>query len=326
MICLICEVTETRTPAQRQQLPKKRQPGNPNQPPMPQPQMFQQYGQPIHPNPQLFHDTSAQDPYGIPPGYPGMNQPMSTPQHLLADPVMASMAMNYGQVLVGQGKEMMDKNLEKYISVSKLKYYFAVDTNYVTKKIALILFPYSQSDWSIKYNQDEPIAPRYEVNAPDLYIPVMAFVTYILLTGYIYGVQNRFSPEKLGIEASSALGWLILEVLAIVFTIYITRMESQVKMLDLIAFCGYKYVGMIFCLLGNLILKSLAYYAILLYSSGSFGFFLVRTLRLQLMAGNEGTNQSYEGGSKRRLYLLLFVALIQPIVMYWLTCHVVYPQ
>lgn len=30
-------------------------------------------------------------------------------------------------------------------------------------------FPHK--DWSIKYNQDEPVAPRYEVNAPDLYIP-----------------------------------------------------------------------------------------------------------------------------------------------------------
>ena len=26
-------------------------------------------------------------------------------------------------------------------------------------------------DWSIKYNKDEPVAPRYEINAPDLYIP-----------------------------------------------------------------------------------------------------------------------------------------------------------
>ena len=46
-------------------------------------------------------------------------------------------------------------------------------------------------DWSVRYNQDEPVAPRYEINAPDLYIPVMAFVTYILLAGVILGTQNR---------------------------------------------------------------------------------------------------------------------------------------
>ena len=26
-------------------------------------------------------------------------------------------------------------------------------------------------DWAIKYDQDQPVAPRYEINAPDLYIP-----------------------------------------------------------------------------------------------------------------------------------------------------------
>lgn len=42
---------------------------------------------------------------------------------------------------------------------------------------------YVLQDWSIKYNQDEPVAPRYEVNAPDLYIPgkfclSMSFIKY----------------------------------------------------------------------------------------------------------------------------------------------------
>jgi len=26
-------------------------------------------------------------------------------------------------------------------------------------------------DWSIKFDQDSPVAPRFDVNAPDLYIP-----------------------------------------------------------------------------------------------------------------------------------------------------------
>ena len=32
------------------------------------------------------------------------------------------------------------------------QYYFAVDTTYVTKKLSLILFPYVQKDWSIRYS------------------------------------------------------------------------------------------------------------------------------------------------------------------------------
>ena len=33
--------------------------------------------------------------------------------------------------------------------------------------------------------------PRFELNAADLYIPSMAFVTYILVVGYMLGVQQR---------------------------------------------------------------------------------------------------------------------------------------
>jgi hypothetical protein len=36
-----------------------------------------------------------------------------------------------------------------------------------------------------------PAPPRADVNAPDLYIPAMAFVTYILLLAYVKGSQNQ---------------------------------------------------------------------------------------------------------------------------------------
>ena len=35
--------------------------------------------------------------------------------------------------------------LEKYVSTSKLKYYFAVDTAYVGKKLGLLVFPYAHT-------------------------------------------------------------------------------------------------------------------------------------------------------------------------------------
>lgn len=45
--------------------------------------------------------------------------------------------------------------------------------------------------------------PINDENAPDLYIPVMAFVTYILLTGYVKGTKNTFTPEVL-VQVSEA--------------------------------------------------------------------------------------------------------------------------
>ena len=61
--------------------------------------------------------------------------PPFNPNNLLANPVVADMAMQYSQDLVGRGQEELKKNLNKYVSIGQLKYYFAVDTNYVGKKI-----------------------------------------------------------------------------------------------------------------------------------------------------------------------------------------------
>lgn len=42
-------------------------------------------------------------------------------------------------------------------------------------------------DWMVKYDQDIPVQPRYDLNAPDLYIPCMGYVTYVLLAGFMLG-------------------------------------------------------------------------------------------------------------------------------------------
>lgn len=53
----------------------------------------------------------------------------------------------------------------------------------------------------------------------------------------------RFSPEVIGIHASSALAWLFLEIFVEVITLYVTSIQTKLKTLDLIAYGGYKYVG-----------------------------------------------------------------------------------
>lgn len=70
----------------------------------------------------------------------------------------------------------------------------------------------------------------------------MAFITYILLSGYILGLQNRFAPEQLGIYASSALAWLLLEVFAILIAKYLMNINSFLGFYHMVAFGGYKFV------------------------------------------------------------------------------------
>jgi len=74
-----------------------------------------------------------------------MDQGFSIPSQFLNEPLVANVAMQYGQALVGSGKQLVDRELEKYIPVSRLKYYFAVDTAYVTKKLGLLFFPFTHS-------------------------------------------------------------------------------------------------------------------------------------------------------------------------------------
>lgn len=47
-------------------------------------------------------------------------------------------------------------------------------------------------DWSLKYDQDNPVQPRYDINAPDLYIPTMAYITYVVLAGLVLGKIHCF--------------------------------------------------------------------------------------------------------------------------------------
>lgn len=122
---------------------------------------------------QLFDDTSSAQSqgYGTQRGPSGLGYPTASasPQAaFLADPV-SNMAMAYGSSLAAQGKELVDKNvsglgwwewgkgwghesrasgrtlspqIDRFIPVTKLKYYFAVDTLYVGKKLGLLFFPY----------------------------------------------------------------------------------------------------------------------------------------------------------------------------------------
>ncbi|XP_039503353.1 protein YIF1B isoform X2 [Pimephales promelas] len=278
-------------------------------------------GDPSDPSP-LFDDTSSVvnkhghgDVGKGPDAYPG--------QAFLSDP-MSNLAMAYGSSLATHGKEMMDKNLDRFVPISKLKYYFAVDTVYVGKKLGLLVFPYMHENWEVSYQQDTPVAPRFDINAPDLYIPVMGFITYVLVAGLALGTQNRFSPEILGIQASSALVWLIIEVLAVLLSLYLVTVNTDLTTIDLVAFSGYKYVGMIVGVVAGLVFGRMGYYLSLLWCCVSIFVFTIRTLRLKILSEAAAEGRLVRGAKNQlRMYLTMAIAAAQPVFMYWLTFHLV---
>ncbi|CAF3708390.1 unnamed protein product [Rotaria sordida] len=308
--------------------------------PHPQQQQSSQFYQPTTPSPQSQASNAHGGDYTVPNPqshngffspqtafYGSSNQATSSIEFLSNNPFL-----NVGFNVVEQGmKDMTDKTInmlpnQMKKSLSSIKYYFAVDQTYVIKKLCLILFPFRPRNWSIGYNADEPVPPRVDTNAPDYYIPLMSAITYVLVAGLVLGIQNRFTPEQLGMHATSVLIWNIIEILILSITFYIFNIQSKLRILDLIAYCGYKYVGMITALSSYLITDSLFIYRLaLLYISISLSYFLVKCLRLQILPDIGGSQPYNTNGNTRRIYLLLFVVLLQPLFIWYLTQHLIIP-
>lgn len=78
-----------------------------------------------------------------------------------------------------------------------------------------------------------------------MYIPVMAFVTYILLSTLLAGLRGAFHPEVMGLAATAAFAIVAIEILGLKFGTYILSISNDSQLLDLVAYSGYKFVGVI---------------------------------------------------------------------------------
>ncbi|XP_059617938.1 protein YIF1B-B-like isoform X1 [Phlebotomus argentipes] len=296
------------------------------------PSNFSQYPGNYGQNPQQMPQQQVPFAGGAPQAGPGAG--FQGQFSMLQQPIVQDMAMQYGQRLADQGKELVNREFEKYIPVTRLKYYFAVDNKYVINKLRLLFFPFTHSDWSLKYDQDNPVQPRYDINAPDLYIPMMAYITYVVLAGLVLGMQDRFSPEQLGILASSALAYSLFELIIYSVTLYVANISTSLKTLDLLAFSGYKFTIINFCLIVSILFRKSGYYGALAYSSFSLAFFLLRNIKAKVLSNTQtapatydpyGNQQQFDQtmGHKRKLYFLLLVAALQPLLAFWLSWHLI---
>jgi len=223
----------------------------------------------------------------------------------------------------------MSENADKFYKLPK--YYFAVSNSYVLRKLMLILFPLMNKSWvrrkiddSVQFDSNTIVAeggylpPRDDINAPDLYIPTMSFVTYVLMVGFMSGTSGTFTPDVMATTASLGLAILGLEVLLIKFGLYLVKAKS-VPWLDLIAFRGYKFVGLNLVLVGSMIHRYL-YWPLLVYCASMMGLFLMRTYRKLVLFrsdSNVGVGSGSTEDQAKKNYFLLGIALLQyPI--YWI--------
>jgi hypothetical protein len=73
----------------------------------------------------------------------------------------------------------------------------------------------------------------------------MGLVTYVLLSTLIAGLRGEYRPELLGYTGTIGLIVMVTELIALKLGCYILSISSQSQLFDLIAYSGYKFVGII---------------------------------------------------------------------------------
>jgi len=232
------------------------------------------------------------------------------------------MGMAMGQQVLGQNVDLLKSKAQEYIPTTRLRYLFAVDNGYVFNKLKIILLPWFQNEWHLKYQTDQnnPIAPRDDVNAHDMYIPTMGFITYILLAGWSLGSAGEFDPARLGDIASAATGWLVLEVFLTLMALFLLQTNTELGYLDIIAFAGYKFVPIIAALTAGIVSQNHALFlGVGVYGCAALCVFLVRSLKIRVQSNASAAHGQYQQGDTRRQYLTLGIAMVQPLLCYVLT-------
>lgn len=136
------------------------------------------------------------------------------------------------------------------------KEYFNVTHAYVRWKLLFVLLPFgstslnrSSSRAPVPSNdgESEDSLRLFPGRRPDLYIPLMGYISYILVFGLSRGAN--FHPDDLYNIASLAGVLALLEVLLVKGAAYILALPT-LPLTDIVAVCGYKFANLCFSLLG----------------------------------------------------------------------------
>ncbi|KAH8792091.1 ER to Golgi transport protein-like protein Yif1 [Hyaloscypha finlandica] len=254
----------------------------------------------------------------------------------MADPT-AQMGFQVGQTALKHGTEYVEQNFNRYVNFSALKHYFNVSNSYVVNKLFLVLFPWRHKPWSRKQTIGPSgqegwfLPPRDDLNSPDMYIPLMALVTYILLSTMMAGLQGAFNPELLGYTATYAFFVVGIEILLLKFGCYLLSISNDSQLLDLVAYSGYKFVGVIATILVSEISNGgkgtggWIGWTIFSYTFLANALFLLRSLKYVLLPENSnderGTMQTVARSqkSRRTQFLFLYSYPLQLLFMWILT-------
>lgn len=144
----------------------------------------------------------------------------------------------------------------------------------------------------------------------------MSVVTYVLLVSVIRGIESRFHPEVLGLVLSRAVGIIVFEFVLIKLGCYLLNIIGEHTVVDLLAYSGYKFVGVILTLLVGLTrLGRLSYWSIWAYTTAANAFFLLRSLRYVVLPDPSSPSSVTitHAQRSRRIQFLFSIAVAQSV-------------
>jgi protein transport protein YIF1 len=211
----------------------------------------------------------------------------------------------------------------------------------VIKKLTILMYPPSSTHWS-RLRADEvsqssmnrgnsmgdingnPSAalnthkwalPKDDVNAPDLYIPVMSFITYCILVCYAKraGGASGMYVNTPDILINAVWKCCILQVFEAAL-IYggLSMMSVSLPFLDIISYTGYKYVGLCASTI-MLLFGSTIYFIVALYSCAMLGYFILKSMAAVVP-------KEASGPLPRHIMLVVFAGL-QFLIAFILSCY-----
>ncbi|CCE88987.1 Piso0_001782 [Millerozyma farinosa CBS 7064] len=296
-----------------------------------------------HPQPQ--HLSFQQQQYNINPEQHahmrGNVQDTSVPYaNFFQDPA-AKMATELAKTGLGSSNQYLQQNFGSFIpGTRELHYYFKVSNMYVAKKILLILFPYTNKNWVRTTMGEDPsmggtpgAAPVFnppvnDINAPDLYIPLMSYITYILLWASFQGLKGDFHPQLFGYLASQTIACSFLDILVFKIGLYLLNCSTQSSLWDLVSFSGYKYVTIIALLCWKHLVGGgwFIYYAVVFLLTTSLSLFLMRSLRFLVipssgaLSGNSVSNSISTKQRRIRIqFLFIYAVVVQSVIILYMS-------
>jgi len=165
----------------------------------------------------------------------------------------------------------------------------------------------------------------------------MALTTYILLSTLLAGLRGAFHPELLAGTATTAFAIVLLVIGGLKLGCYLLSITNDSQLLDLVAYSGYKFVGIIVTLLVAELANSRSGSAggsggwigwvVFTYCFLANAFFLLRSLKYVLLpdngsdAGASGAGYTIQRSQRNRRTQFLFVYsyLVQFLFMWILS-------